>query len=123
MIAFHATPTGGVGQPLRPSRSAPVTPCGNDHRNPEKAGDCGCADWAAEQAEANDPHDAWCEQWRSGTCQCAGRAAHRAAMEAHPDCERCAAGVGTINPGPPHSAPVPPGSQPHRPHCTCDLCW
>ena len=53
MVRATATPTGGVGQPLRPS-GRPQVGCGNDHRNPERAGDCPCADLAAEAAERAD---------------------------------------------------------------------
>ncbi len=51
MMRFTPTPTGGVGQPPHPGRRMKVNGCGNDHRNPERAGDCGCAELAAERAE------------------------------------------------------------------------
>ena len=54
MVRATATPTGGVGQPLAPSRRMPTAGCRNNHSNPERAGDCGCADLAAERAERRD---------------------------------------------------------------------
>ena len=55
MVRATATPTGGVGQPMRPSRRMPTAGCRNDHTNPERAGDCPCADLAAERAERSEP--------------------------------------------------------------------
>lgn len=55
MVRATATPTGGVGQPLRPSPRMAVNGCANDHRDPQRAGDCGCADLAAERAERSEP--------------------------------------------------------------------
>lgn len=54
MLRATATPTGGVGQPMRPSPRLPINGCRNDHSNPERAGDCPCADLAAEAAEQRD---------------------------------------------------------------------
>lgn len=52
MITAYSTPTGGVGQPPRPSkRIRQGDGCHNDHSNPERAGDCNCAELAAERAE------------------------------------------------------------------------
>ena len=59
MLTFTPTPTGGVGQPLRPSaRMRPAGACPNDHGNPERAG-CNCADLAAERAERSSGDCAW----------------------------------------------------------------
>lgn len=51
MLTFTPSATGGLGQPARPGRTRPAAGCGNNHRNPERAGDCPCADLAAERAE------------------------------------------------------------------------
>ena len=55
MVRATATPTGGVGQPMRASRRMAVPGCANDHRDPQRAGDCPCADLAAERAERSEP--------------------------------------------------------------------
>lgn len=52
MVRATPTPTGGIGQPIRAPRRMPLPGCGNNHSNPERAGDCACADLAAEAAEA-----------------------------------------------------------------------
>lgn len=55
MLTFTPTPTGGLGQPPRPGRTRSAGgACANNHRNPERAGDCPCADLAAERAERAD---------------------------------------------------------------------
>lgn len=51
MITFTATPTGGVGQPPRRGPRARTAGCPVNHSNPALAGDCACADLAAEAAE------------------------------------------------------------------------
>lgn len=52
MIAFTSSPRGGVGQPTATPRGhRSGDECSNDHRNPERAGDCGCGDFAAEREE------------------------------------------------------------------------
>lgn len=73
MLDFLPTPTGGIGQPPRPSRPLHANPCRNDHRNPERAGDCNCADLAQEEAER-----------RCGTC------GWGSAEECHASARRCA---------------------------------
>ena len=50
MMVFRPTPRGGVGQPPALPRRRPGGGCPNDHNNPERAGDCPCADLAAERA-------------------------------------------------------------------------
>lgn len=54
MMRFTVTPTGGVGQPPSPAPRMKLNGCSNDHRNPERAGDCPCADLASEAAERRD---------------------------------------------------------------------
>ena len=53
MIAFTSSPRGGAGQPPETPRGRRSGDgCSNDHRNPERAGECGCGDLAAERGEA-----------------------------------------------------------------------
>jgi len=46
-----ATPTDGVGQPPTPSRRMRLPGCNNNHSDPQRAGDCRCADEANEREE------------------------------------------------------------------------
>jgi hypothetical protein len=59
MLTFTPTPTGGIGQPLHPARPSRRPACANDHADPERAGDCPCADLAAEAAERASGDCAW----------------------------------------------------------------
>ncbi len=76
MMHFTPSPRGGIGQPIPPSRYRYVG-CPNDHRNPELAGDCDCADLAQERASmlADPDSCGWttAEECRASAARCAYR--------------------------------------------------
>lgn len=56
MMNFTPSPMGGTGQPLRPSRYRPAgCPNSRNHSDPERQGDCDCADLQSEEREAANP--------------------------------------------------------------------
>ncbi len=72
MIFPYESPTGGIGEPLEALRPYRAKPCANNHRDPEAAGDCSCADLASERAERLSGECGWetAEQCHASARRC-----------------------------------------------------